>query len=383
MIMTINHLGVTLSGLTFEPFGFITAATGFTLLSGYMYAFTSPAKAPTLGTLAAQSRTRAAKIYRYHIGLFILLLLPTLLSTVYRDYLNYLYPANENALVALAYGAILVHQPPFMHILPLYLVMSLLSPLMLMALHRGRDALVLGLSITIWIIGQSFDPLKWLTTITGIGASAGQFNLFGWQLLWVAGLYAGFLHRVRNQTVFFRRSIYFYVAVAIAIGFFLFRHEIFPAPAGLEFYVENSDLRLLRVINTISQIVIFCYLIKYVPVTRGLPWLRFLGKYSLQVFTYHVVIVCLLAPISWRIGPRFGLVAEFIYTVVVLASMSLPALFYRAYEARQRQNSDRPTWIRKGIAVKTLAQQLFRFGRNKATVVLASTKVAEPSRERM
>lgn len=357
--MATNHLGGTLSEITNEPLGYITAATAFIMLSGYMYALTAISKAPTFKSLVAQACTRAAKIYRYHIGLFILLLLPTLFSSVYKGYLGYLYTSDGSIFTSIAYAALLLHQPPFMHILPLYIVMSLVSPLILMALHRGYDWLVITASLTIWVIGQFYDPLKWLIAITDSSAAAAQFNLFGWQVLWVTGIYIGFLHHVRKRTIFFAHPAYLYFAIAGATAFFLTKHHFIVPPVSVEFYFENSDFRLLRFINTISQVVIFCYVIKKVPTNLGLPWFRFLGRYSLQVFSYHVLIVCLLAPISWRIGPRYGLTADLVYTLLVVASMTVPGLIYFAYESYQRENNAYPPWRRRAVAIKALGTRFF------------------------
>ena len=101
-------------------------------------------------------------------------------------------------------------------------------------------------------------------------------------------------------------------------------------------------------------------MIKKVPVDVGLPWFRLLGRYSLQVFTYHVLVVCLLAPISWRIGPHYGIAAEVAYTLLVVASMTIPALLYLAYENYQRENKAYPPWSRRVIAVKALGRQIFK-----------------------
>jgi hypothetical protein len=357
VIMTVDHLNGKLSQFTYAPFGFISAAEGFVMLSGYMYAFTSAKTGATLSALAIQSRKRAAKIYRYHLGLLILLLPLTLVSAVYLGYLNYLYPSNGGALTALVYGAVLVHQPPFMHILPMYMMLSLLSPAMLMGLHRGRDGMVLGISITFWLCGQFFDPLECLVKVSGTGPHPGAFNLFSWQLLWTIGLYIGFLHRVRNKDVLLARPIYLWLAIVTTLGFFLAKHHVFSLSPGVDFFLEKSDLRFLRVTNIVCQIVVFCYLIRLARVDKGLPWFSLLGRYALPVFSFHVLIVCLLEPVTWRVGVRLGNVADVAYSFLVAASLTLPALVYRAYE-RQLSVSGPVTWSSKLSAMTHIVRHL-------------------------
>lgn len=331
-IMMIDHLGTRMAEFTYQPFGFVSAAAAFVMLSGYMNAYTSPAADPGMPALLRQGWKRAARVYRYHFVLLLALLALALLTTSYLHRPTTLYPDRGGAVAMLAYGALLLHQPSYMDILPMYFFFLLLSPPLLAALHRGHDWIVIGGSLACWFLGQFVDPQEWLEANLGTGASVGAFNLLAWQLLWVAGLYAGFLHKVRRQTAFFRHRVFLWIAVVIATGFFLARHQLLPVSDAFLAHVEKEDLRILRVANIASQVVLFCWLIRLVPASRGLPWFRLLGRYSLPVFSFHVLLVYLLEPLSWRVVYWFGYSANFLYTAAVLATLTLPALFYRAYE---------------------------------------------------
>jgi hypothetical protein len=361
VLMTIDHLGGKLNAYTYEPFGFVSAAAAFVMLSAYMYAYTTRGTAPSLAALGAQSLKRAARLYRYHLGLFLLVVLLTLLSPVHADYLDrHIYPADMSLRAALLYGAALVHQPPFMDLLPMYLFLSLLSPVLLMAFHRRWYGLVFTLSLAFWLCGQFFDPLEWLAEFSGSGARAGAFNVLSWQLLWVAGLYIGFNHGVEKRNVFFRQPLCLWIAIVTATGFFLARHGVIPFASSLEFYLEKADLRILRLANIFSQVVIFCHLVKFVRADTGLAWFRFIGRYSLQVFCFHVLLVNFLMPLSWRIGMLFGYAGEVLYFLAAAASLTLPALLYRAYETQLRAGGKR-TWPDKLAAMR-------RVGRNMLTL---------------
>lgn len=361
VLMTIDHLGGKLTAYTYEPFGFVSAAAAFVMLSAYMYAFTTRNTAPTIVALTAQSLKRTAKLYRYHLALFVVLILLSLLSPIHGEYLGrHFYPSEMKPWAALAYGAVLLHQPSLMLLLPMYMLLSLLSPALLLAFHRRWYGLVFVLSFALWLTGQFFDPLEWLTEVSGTGARAGAFNIFSWQLLWVAGLYIGFNHGVEKRNVFFRQSLCLWIAIVTAAGFFLARHEIIPFASSLEFYLEKSDLRVLRLANIFSQVVIFCHLLKFIKVDTGLPWFRFIGKYSLPVFCFHVLLVSFLEPLSWRIGMLFGYAGEVLYFLAAAASLTLPALLYRAYETQLRAGGKR-TWLDKLAAMR-------RVGRNMLTL---------------
>lgn len=344
VIMTIDHIGGKLTAYTYEPLGFVSAAAAFVLLSAYMYAYTTRNTPSTRSALGAQSWKRTAKLYRYHVALFALLVLLTLLSPVHDDYLGrQLYPSDMPVWKALFYGAVLVHQPKLMQLLPMYLALSLASPAMLMAFRRGWFGLVFGLSFALWLWGQFFDPLEWLVAVIGAGTQAGNFNLFSWQLLWVAGLYIGFVHGVEQRKVLVGQPWILGLAIAAALFFFLDRHDFVQFADSLDFYTENPDVRILRLLNIFCQVVIFCHLVRFLPADKGLPWFRLLGRYSLPVFCFHVLVVSFLEPVSWRIGMNFGYALEVAYLLAVVASLTLPALFYRAYE-RQMRHAGAATW---------------------------------------
>lgn len=344
VIMTIDHIGGKLTAYTYEPLGFVSAASAFVLLSAYMYAYTTRNTPPTYSALGAQSWKRAAKLYRYHLALFALLVLLTVLSPVHDDYLGrQFYPSDMPVWKALFYGALLLHQPKLMQLLPMYLVLSLASPAMLMAFRRGWFGLVFGLSFTLWLWGQFFDPLEWLVAVIDTGTLAGDFNLFSWQLLWVAGLYIGFVHGVEKRKVLVGQPWVLRLAIAAALVFFLDRHDFVQFADSLDFYTENPDVRVLRLLNIFCQVVIFCHLVRFLPADKGIPWFRLLGRYSLPVFCFHVLAVSFLEPVSWRIGMNFGYAVEAAYLFAVVASLTLPALFYHAYE-RQMRRAGAATW---------------------------------------
>jgi hypothetical protein len=361
-IMMTDHLGTRMAEFTYQPLGFVSAAAAFVMLSGYMNAYTAPAINPGMPVLLRQAWKRAARVYRYHFVLLLALLALAVVKTSYLNHPTPLYPDQGGAVAMLLYGALLLHQPSYMDILPMYFLFLLLSPPLLVALHRGHDWIVIGVSIAFWVLGQFLDPQEWLEERLGTGVSTGAFNLLAWQLLWVAGIYAGFLHKVRRQTAFFRHWAYLAIALVLSAGFLLARHQLLPVSDTLLAYVEKEDLRILRVANIASQAVLFCWLIRLVPASRGLPWLRLLGRYSLPVFAFHILLVYLLEPLSWRVAYWSGYGANFLYTAAVLATLTLPALFYRTYE-RALTAAGARTWAGRMRAMALAGRHPFSGGK--------------------
>jgi hypothetical protein len=358
VLMTIDHIGGKIIAFTYEPFGFVSAAAGFVILSGYMYAFTTRNTASNRRALMVQSWVRAARLYRYHVALFAILVLLTLISPLHRAYLaNALYPGDMTPLDAILYGVALLHQPLQMGLLPMYLLLSLLSPALLMAFRREWYAPIFIASLAFWAWGQFFDPLEWLAAVSGGGVHAGAFNLLSWQLLWVSGLYIGYVHGVEKRTIFFNSPLWLGLAVVLAAGFFLARHAFVDMPDRLDFFVENSDLRALRLLNIFSQAVIFIYLVRFLPRDKSIPWLRFLGKYSLPVFCFQVLLVAFLEPVSWRVGAHFGYTAELAYLAAAAASLSIPAMLYQEYEVQLRALGGR-NWAGRVSAMRAVVREL-------------------------
>lgn len=360
--MMIDHLGTRMAEFTYQPLGFVSAAAAFVMLSGYMNAYTSPATDPGMPALLRQAWKRAARVYRYHFVLLLALLALAVITTSFLHRPTPLYPNHGGAVAMLAYGALLLHQPSYMDILPMYFLFLLLSPLLLVALHRGYDWIVIGGSIACWLLGQLVDPQQRLEASLGTGVSTGAFNLLAWQLLWVVGIYAGFLHKVRRQTAFFHHRGILWSAVVVSVLFFLARHQLLPVNDALMAYVAKEDLRILRVANIASQVVLFCWFIRRVPASRGLPWFRLLGRYSLPVFSFHILLVYLLEPLSSGIAYWYGYSANFIYTAAVLAILSLPALFYRAYEQALKRGGE-PTWAGRMRAMVLAGKHLCSRGK--------------------
>ncbi len=163
--------------------------------------------------------------------------------------------------------------------------------------------------------------------------SDGYFNPLSWQLLWVAGLYFGYVHKTQKKVDFFKGNSQFLVALGIALVLLLARHAVIDLPDEMHHYFGKANLGLLRIVNVAAQLVILFSLLRVIPRNSGLPWLSFIGTYSIQVFTFHIVIIYLLKPVGRFVALNFSTTAQALYIIAVVASLSLPALFYQRFVA--------------------------------------------------
>lgn len=341
VVMTLNHLGVM---WTRQPFGFVSAAEGFILLSAFTYAITTKFDDASFSSLSRTAATRALRIYKYHVLLFLALLVVVLAVPVYSTYFDKQFFLKSGSEIGTIAGAmLLVHQPMYLDILPMYIVFSLLSPVVLHALRRQQGMLVVLASLTVWGAGQLFNPMDVVADAFGMRGSNGYFNLFSWQLLWVLGLYLGFFykHPVRGRSELGCGKILLTGATVIVLACLLVRYSVIVLPEQLQSQFNKTHLGLFRFLNAGAQLVLLLAFLRMFHFNDGLPWFRFIGTYSLQVFTYHVLAVYLLKPISAQVFDGTGSATSVAFSLLVVASLSIPALVYREV-LRYRAKALRP-----------------------------------------
>lgn len=337
VIMTLNHLGVM---ATREPFGFVSAAEGFILLSAYTFAITTRVAQSSFAAMLQGAARRARKIYKYHVLSFILLLGVMLAVPAYDRYFGHTFVDDASLMESVAGTMLLVHQPRYFDILPMYIVFALLTPVLLFAMHRGRGALVLAGSVALWMAGQLFDPGPAIAEASGISERAGFFNLLSWQLLWATGLYLGFAHKHQRRTDLLPSKASMAIAAGI-VGFCLLaRHGLIDLPRMTQVYFDKTDLGFFRFANVIAQLTLLLGLLRLIRREHGLPWFNFIGSHSLQVFAFHLVIVYLLAPVAIVLSRQHGTVANLGFDLLVAASLTVPALLHR--EVLRRRDGGRP-----------------------------------------
>jgi hypothetical protein len=331
VIMTFNHLRGDISQLTSEPFGFVSAAEGFVLLSAYTAAITWKRDVIPFTSMLSVGFRRAWKIYKYHAVLLLFLGSVALASNTYARYWEEMFFTTDASLLhTISAGLVLVHQPMFCDILPMYVIFSLATPFLLRALQSGYIHSLLLASAVVWLFGQWVHPIPDMDMAFEWDVRTGLFNLLSWQLLWVVGLVIGFMHAHQGINFSIRHPGMIATAFGLVLVCFLVRHEIYALPTSILPHFQKPTIGVLRLLNVCAQLILALYILTALPRSLNLPWFSSLGRYSLQVFTYHVFIIYLTFPATWRFS-RMGSVAEIAFHVAIVASLTIPVWLYGRY----------------------------------------------------
>jgi len=194
VMIFINHVpGTMFEHFTNRNWGFSDAAEGFVLMSGmaagiaYASNFTVRPLWPAIARVWARART----LYFVHLATTFMAMAILAAAALYFDLHQLLITVNmrsvfEKPLHVMIGIPTLGHQLGYFNILPLYCVLLLATPFMIMLALR-RPMMLLALSIICWALAGQFrfnipaypNPGGWF------------FNPFSWQLIFVFGLLIG------------------------------------------------------------------------------------------------------------------------------------------------------------------------------------------------
>ena len=141
VLMTITHLPTRFASPVSQPFGYVSAAEGFVLLSAFVAARVYTARQQRSGddALTRGFYGRALKLWLVQAALlavlFTLIAMLGLLADepAVTDLISFYF---ERPAVAVVAGLMLIYSPPLLDILPMYVLFMLASPMLL--LHGGR-----------------------------------------------------------------------------------------------------------------------------------------------------------------------------------------------------------------------------------------------------
>jgi hypothetical protein len=225
----IDHVpGDYLSHFTFQAWAFSDAAEVFVFLAGYSAALVYGRIMDSQGFTSALARIskRVWQLYTAHLILFLLFTSETSFSLVYfktRVFADEfrLYDFMTDPAHFLLQVLVLRFQPTFMDILPLYIVLLLLFPLVLLGMRKSLCGTV-ACSAAVYLLVQAFD----------IGMPAypvGQvwfFDPLAWQFLFVLGAATSAFGRTYSATPFVRRvSRGCFLAALLVVGACVAAHD--------------------------------------------------------------------------------------------------------------------------------------------------------------
>lgn len=364
LFMTLSHMvlqgGFFLQNFHFRQLMFTESAQGFIFLSGLLAGMVQGARYLKKGESAMRKSllSRMLELWIYTTGL-------VALAWIARDTLpggtlawkNWLgFSGFEDPLRLIAVASFLF-QPTFADILPQYVVYLGAGILVIPLVLKGRWLLVMTVSVLLWTVAQlGINGLLSGPLDTLIKAGDGQglraaFDVFAWQILFVSGMVFGALSAAGriDWTKIFRPDrlevpaaallvVLFFAPLRIATAHGLLPVEVLKPFSSMEI---RSNLGPVYVLNFLGIATLVSWLliagkscaISWVARISGglrllfsLAPLRLLGRHSLQVYTWHVVLVY-AARYS---DARWGLEGELQKTALALCSFGLlflPALW--------------------------------------------------------
>jgi hypothetical protein len=308
LMIFINHVpGTFYEGLTSRNFGFSDAAEAFVFMSGMAsgLAYSNRFRTGSLWAATAKVWARARQLYFVHITITILSLaifaaaakwlgLGELLAK------NNIAPLFQQPLGTMVGIPLLTHQLGYLNILPLYMTLLLVTPLLIMVGLRWPVPLALA-SVLLWAIAGEFR----LNFPNYPNEGGWFFNPFSWQLVFVLGLLSGMAMKVGKRFIPYQ-PVLFGLAAAILV-FTLIWMKVPPigkamngtmgwfGSMGTPFYLIWFDKTFLTLPRLLHALALF-YVLGHLPIMRTIAqsWIaapfRLMGRQGLAVFAAGTVL---------------------------------------------------------------------------------------------
>ncbi len=342
VIMAGVHVPSPLSHALQEPFGFTSAAEGFIFLSaclaGVVYGKTYLKNGWT--EMSRRIWNRAKLVYIVHLAV----LLPVaLIAWAYARQVaplaNHFHDFLQHPLGSLLLIPLLLHQPPLFDILPLYVVLLLATPFVLVAARRRGWGVVLAVSFLGWITAQ-FPEIHFPANTLPV--RGGSFNLLAWQFLWFAGVALGETS-LRREIISPKPKKFFFIAAGVVVlAGLCARHGIIPSAdinPAIYLWMDKWTLGPLRLLNFAAWVV---FLVAWNPrppaalMEQTALW----GRHSLAVFALHLPLVVCAASVI-QMFPMTG-VQQIFLGLSVIAAISIWVVWLE-FNSRQRKLTSAPT----------------------------------------
>jgi hypothetical protein len=290
------------SWITVRSYGFSDASEIFVFISGYTAAFVYGRVMRSRGFVLASASIlrRVWQIYLAHIFLFTIFMAE--ISHVSRTFDNPLYAEEMNILdflqtpdVTIVQALLLKFTPVYMDILPLYIALLGLFPLVLWALQRA-GIIALAMSTLLYALTWWFD---W--NVPAYPGGYWYFNPFAWQLLFVFGAWCALEGAERLRALWQSRVAFVLAGLYVLASLIIVLAWRFPGTAGympawltdMIGSLDKTNLDLVRLTHFIALTVL---VVQLVPVDwKGLRWrisrpAIVTGQHSLAIFCIGVVL---------------------------------------------------------------------------------------------
>ena len=309
-----------------------------------------------LGTLLDIFK-RTSKIYAYHCALLAIAF--TLIAKVgvsfhslaLQNLLSFYLQHPKQATIA---AVLLEYRPSLLDILPMYIVFMLLTPtragnsasLELGSCHF-RQLLPFGQPLSL-VLRHWFYTRGDLFGLSVPENSTGAFDLFGWQLLWMAGLALGSIYAdsitgstLNNEAEAGSGTPRWLLRLSFLVAgvFLILRYsptERWLDPGVFGWLVDKWHLGAARVINFSALAIIltrFGARIATLPVIKSLA---FLGQASIEVFSVHVLFCMAGHALSKDADPQLPWWQQLLLLTTTISALFVTAYFIRTWSGKKR-----------------------------------------------
>ena len=353
VLMTFTHLPTRLAEPLGQPLGFVSAAEGFVMLSGYMagIVYTLRARRDGLPRMQDAFVRRASTVYACQVALLAFLFSAIVVLDRFTDQkaiANVGSFFQADPVVAVLSAALLLYNPPLLDILPMYVLFLLASPMLLSTGLRGGWTRIVAGSLALWL-GAQFGLGGWLygqaVALTGLPVppeQTGAFSILAWQFLWVLGLWMGATSVTRTDPPRrFPRALVAAATVwaAVCLGW---RHAVGLDPstvamAPVNLLFDKWQLGPLRLLDFLALLLLAMHHARWLK--RHVPRLRFLevfGAASLTVFCVHLVAVLVALAAFGEARPARPWWTDAVVLAGAFGAMQLAARLQLALIARRR-----------------------------------------------
>lgn len=287
--------------VTFRNIGFSDAAELFVFLSGVSVALAYGSRFFKGETWAAVRAVFRRAFTLYWVQALTSLLIIGLLAAAagWWDNDDLVEDPDRDLVVSspvkgIAAMLMMLHQLGNVNILPMYIVMLLMTPALLL-LARRSDWLMLAASAGLYAVTRVFE----LNMPTWPLEGSWYFNPLAWQFLFAIGIFVG--RRVKRGGIGYNRHLYVLclaivvgAAFAVTDGFHLFPGLWVDQLYGVLDH-DKSNLGLARLVHflAISYVVSYSGLTRLCRATPIFAPLALIGRYSLQVFATGCVLTAI------------------------------------------------------------------------------------------
>lgn len=295
-----------LTYFTLQAVAFFDAAEVFIFISGFTAALVYGRRLASKGALyaTAQVLRRAWQLYVAHIFLFVLFIAEVSYTAtafknpMYNDEMRIAEFLGEPH-IAVVQALLLEFQPAFLDILPLYILMMVIFPVILLGMQR-HWLLVLVPSAIVYLAVQIFD----ISVPAYPQGHVWFFNPLAWQFLFVAGAVLGNRTVQGESFAGLLRLAYpvaaavFAIAVLVRVSWTL--HGLWESVPGLflkELWpVNKNNLSPIRLVSFFALAVLVAHHIprnaRFLASAAARP-LVLCGRQSLEIFCLGILLSAL------------------------------------------------------------------------------------------